>query len=247
MGRRQGVVVNQRRAVARLRSAMAATPGKLSRCPSLAQPAGHGRAQNHPGKRDLEHGDGQKARQGHRPQQRCAPRAPERLAADAPDRVQHDGRHRRLDAVEQSRHQRHVAKSDVDPAQSDEDEQRGQHEERARHDAAPGAVHQPADVRGQLLGLRPGQQHAVVQRMQEALLADPAPLLDQLAVHDGNLPGRPSKADEAQLEPEAQRLAESHVRGFFLHRRHAATPVMVSGFQLWVSALASRHQAYSAS
>ena len=41
---------------------------------------------------------------------------------------------------------------------------------------APGAVHQPADVGRELLRLRAGQHHAVVQRVQEAPLADPAPL-----------------------------------------------------------------------
>ena len=57
-------------------------------------------------------------------------------------------------------------------------------------DAAPRAVHQPADVDGELLRLGAGQQHAVVERVQEALLAEPAPALDQLAVHDRDLPGR---------------------------------------------------------
>jgi hypothetical protein len=45
---------------------------------------------------------------------------------------------------------------------------------------APGAVHQPADVGGELLRLWSGQQHAVVERVQEAAFADPAPFLDQL-------------------------------------------------------------------
>ena len=41
---------------------------------------------------------------------------------------------------------------------------------RARQDYAPGAVQQPTDVDLQLVRVRTGQQHAVVQRMQEPLL-----------------------------------------------------------------------------
>jgi hypothetical protein len=41
--------------------------------------------------------------------------------------------------------------------------------------------------------------------VQEAPLADPAAPLDELGVHDRDLPGRPAEADEAELQPEAQR------------------------------------------
>jgi len=58
------------------------------------------------------------------------------------------------------------------------------------------AVHEPADVGGQLLRLRAGQHHAVVQRVQEALLGDPAPALHQLLVHHGNLACRSAKAHQ---------------------------------------------------
>ena len=43
------------------------------------------------------------------------------------------------------------------------------------------AVQQPTDVDGQLLRLRPGQQHAEVQRVQEPRCADPPLLFHQLA------------------------------------------------------------------
>ena len=151
---------------------------------------------------------------------------PQRLAAHAVHRLQHQRRHRRLDAVEQARHPGHLAVHHIDPAQADQDQQRGQHEQHAGHHPTPAAVQQPADVGGELLRLRPGQQHAVVERVQEPLLADPALFLHQLAVHDGDLPRRPAKTDETQLEPETQGLPKIHgARGV-----HA-------GLQLWVSAL----------
>ena len=136
----------------------------------------------------------------------------QRPRADAVCGMQHQRGHGRLDAIEDAGHQRQVAEAQVDPAQADEDEQRGQHEQRASDDAAPGAVHQPADVGGQLLRFGTGQQHAVVQRMQEALFADPAAALDQLGVHDRDLPGRAAEADEAELQPEAEGLGKAHAR-----------------------------------
>ena len=64
----------------------------------------------------------------------------------------------------------------------------------AGDEPAARAVHQPADVGGELLRLGPGQQHAVVERMEEALFADPALLLDQDAVHDRDLSGGAAEA-----------------------------------------------------
>ena len=114
-----------------------------------------------------------------------------------------------FEPIEDTRHHRQRAEGNVDPRQPNQDEQRGQHKQSARHDAAPGAVHQPADVDRELLRLGAGQQHAIVQRVQKALFADPAFLLDQLGVHDGDLPGRATETDEAELKPEAKRFVEA--------------------------------------
>ena len=62
---------------------------------------------------------------------------------------------------------------------------------------------------GQLLRFRSGQQHAVVQGVQKALLADPAPAFPQFAVHQGNLPGRgPPNWMQLSLSQKAQGGAE---------------------------------------
>ena len=50
---------------------------------------------------------------------------------------------------------------------------------------------EPTDIGRKLLRLRSRQQHAVVQRVQESPLADPAPALDELGVHHRDLPGGP--------------------------------------------------------
>ena len=121
-------------------------------------------------------------------------------------RMQHQCGDGWLEPEEDASDHRHVTEAQVDPRQRDQDEQRRQHEQRPGDDAAPRAVHEPADVGGELLGLGAGQHHAVVQRVQEPLLADPASALDQLGVHDRDLPGRSAEADEAELQPEQERL-----------------------------------------
>ena len=70
-------------------------------------------------------------------------------------------------------------------------------------------VQQPADIDRELLRLRPGQQHAVVQRMQEPALRDPVLLLDEDAVHDRDLAGRAAEAEQGDPQPDAQRFAEA--------------------------------------
>ena len=71
----------------------------------------------------------------------------------------------------------------------------------AGDDAARGPVQQPADIGGELLRLGAGQQHAVVERVQEPVLADPALLLDQDAVHDRDLPGRAAEGERGDAQP----------------------------------------------
>ena len=66
----------------------------------------------------------------------------------------------------------------------------GQHEHHAGDEAAAHLVQEPPDVDRELLRLGTGQQHAVVQRVQEPAVRDPAPALDDLVVHDRDLPGR---------------------------------------------------------
>ena len=78
-------------------------------------------------------------------------------------------------------------------------------------ESATGAVQQPADVDGKLLGLGTGQQHAVVQGVEEAVLADPALLLDQDAVHHRDLAGRSAKTQQRDARPAAQGFAEGDV------------------------------------
>ena len=117
---------------------------------------------------------------------------------DAPRGVEHDRDDGRLDAVEEARDERHVAVRHVEPRQRDQHDERRQHEQRARDDAAPGAMHEPADVGRELLRFRTRQHHAIVERVQESRFRNPALRLDQIAMHERDLPGRTAEADEAR-------------------------------------------------
>ena len=80
----------------------------------------------------------------------------------------------------------------------------------------------PADIHGQLLGLRTGQEHTVIESIQEPLGAHPFSPFHQFLLHDGDLTGRASEADEAELQPEAQGLREGRmgrVDGVFFRGR----------------------------
>ena len=76
--------------------------------------------------------------------------------------------------------------------------------------AAERPVQQPADIGRKLLRLRPRQQHAVVQGVQEPLLADPLLFVDEDAVHDGDLPRRPAKTLRRDAKPNEKGVAEGN-------------------------------------
>ena len=73
-------------------------------------------------------------------------------------------------------------------------------------------MHEPANVSGKLLRLGAGQQHAVVQCMEKSLLGNPSLLLDEDAMHDGDLSRRSTKAQERNSNPGARRLFQCRIR-----------------------------------
>ncbi|RCW82367.1 hypothetical protein C7476_108182 [Phyllobacterium bourgognense] len=64
-----------------------------------------------------------------------------------------------------------------------------------------GTLQQPANINGQLLGLRSRQQRAVVECMQEARFTDPAFLFDDNPVHHGNLASRTAETQGGNPRP----------------------------------------------
>ena len=69
-------------------------------------------------------------------------------------------------------------------------------------------MQEPADINGKLDRFGAGQEHAVIERVQKARLTDPFLFLDQLGLHDRDLPGWPAKGNEAELQPEPKCLGK---------------------------------------
>ena len=154
--------------------------------------------------RERHAGDDQAERdRGHRDRSRCVDDA----AADADHRRRDQRDHRCAEATDDAGDGGHLAVLDVDGTHRTQQHEGGQHEEAAAGDRAADAVHRVADVGRELLCLGAGQGHAEVEGVQEAALADPPSPLDQLVVHDRDLPGGAAEADAAQLQPKPERLS----------------------------------------
>ena len=69
-------------------------------------------------------------------------------------------------------------------------------------------MQKPADVDGELLRLRAGQQHAKIERVQKTGIVDPPFFLDQFGVHHGDLTAGSAKGNKAKLQPEPKRFAK---------------------------------------
>src|SRR5262245_28570377 len=136
----------------------------------------------------------------------CARR--ESAAADLQDGLDDDRDDHRFEPGQSAGDSSNVAVGRVDVRERKQDEYRGDDKEGPGDDAARDPVQQPAYINGELLSLRAGQQHAVVERMQKSFFTQPAPPLDQLTMHDRDLTGRAAERDEPQLDPEPKRLRE---------------------------------------
>ena len=132
----------------------------------------------------------------------------EHAPSDPQRRLEHEREHGGLDAVEERRYRGQLAERHVDERERENRDEARQHEERSRGQPAARAVQAPAEIGRELLRLRSGQQRAERERVQEAALVDPALLVDEDAVHDGDLAGRSAEALRRRRAPRpAARLA----------------------------------------
>ena len=169
--------------------------------PDITDEAG---AEHDEGERQVEQGERHEG--GRRQGQHHA--VAQRPPADAHDRFEHDGENRRLQPEEQGLDQADIAEQRIDPAERHDGDEARQHEQRTGDEAALGPVQQPADIDGELLRLRSRQERAIIERMEEPRLADPALFLDDDAVHDGDLASRAAEAEGGDPRPDPDRLAE---------------------------------------
>src|SRR5882757_2963281 len=176
----------------------------------------------------------------------------QRAFADAEHGLDHDGEHRGFQAEEQGLDEADVAVDRVDVAEAHDGDDAGHDEEHTGHDAAGGPVQQPADIGGKLLRFGSRQQHAVVERMQEAPLRDPVLLLDEDAVHHRDLAGGPAETEHRDAEPYDERFAEGDAVRVIGRCDLLVCGNVRHGFallvgQLCVSLVASRHHRKNAS
>ena len=99
-----------------------------------------------------------------------------------------------------------------------------QHEQQPGHEPAADTMQQPAGIGRQLHGLGPGQQHAVVERMQEPRLVEPALFVDEYLVHQRDLASRAAEGKQADPGEDAGRFGERRVRCAGLKRCPSIRP-----------------------
>ena len=182
--------------------------GKEAGRQPAGQRAGHSRADHDQRKRHVEEEDRGERGDGHADQQRAAQRA----GADADERRGDDAHDGRLEPVEHPADGRDVAVGGVGPGQRQHQNEGGRDEGDPGHQTALHLVQQPSDIDRELLGLGTGQQHAVVERVQEPRLVDPAAPVDQLLVHQRDLSGGTAEVDEPELDPERCRATKGNAR-----------------------------------
>ena len=164
----------------------------------------------------------------------------QRPFAHAEHCLDHDGKHRGFQAEEQGLDEADVAVHRVDVAETHDGDDAGHDEKHASHDAAGCPVQQPADIGRKLLRFGSRQQHAIVERMQETRVRNPALLVHQDAVHDRDLPGRPAETQKRDASPDFDGVAQGDAVTRFVGNIH---PFFFGAeCQLWVSSVASRHQ-----
>src|SRR5262245_40248658 len=105
-------------------------------------------------------------------------------------RLEHHRQHGGLKPEEEPHDDADLPVERVNEAESHYGDEPGQDEQRAGDETASGLMEKPTDVDGELLSLGTGQQHAVVEGMQKSILANPALLVDEDAMHHRDLPRR---------------------------------------------------------
>ena len=162
-------------------------------------------------------------------------------AADPDHGLDDDGDHRGGQAEEQPGQQRGVAVGDIDRGQAEQGQHAGQHEQAAGDQTTTEAVEQPAGVDGQLLRFGTGQQHAVVEGVQEPAVPDPAFLIDQGPLHHRDLTGRTAEGLQTDQKPRPHRLTErDDVAGNSRSRRWVACAELLGSIRLGGSWLGAR-------
>jgi hypothetical protein len=107
-------------------------------------------------------------------------------------------------------HEVGLVKLGVEDAQDQNCDGAGENEKRTGNQPAFGAMQQPADVGRELLRFWAGQQHTVIERVQETILAYPFFLFNENAVHHCDLTRGPAKTVERDFHPHPKCLTKAN-------------------------------------
>ena len=142
------------------------------------------------------HGD-----QGHEPAIAHSSRsAAQRQAQELPRRAHDDADHRRAHAVERRLHPAEAAVGDVDRAQRQRHQERGEDERQPDQGGARDPAVDVAQAHGELGGEGPGRELREGQALHVVLLGEPRAALDEVALHVADERHRPAEAQAAQVE-----------------------------------------------
>ena len=132
----------------------------------------------------------------------------QRALADPDDSLQNDREDCGLETEKERNDHRHIAVGGINVAECHDGDDARHDEQAAGNDPAERAVHQPADIGSELLRLRSGQQHAVVEGVQESRFRHPVFLLDQDSMHDRDLSGGAAEAEACDPQPHLHGIPE---------------------------------------
>jgi hypothetical protein len=154
------------------------------------------------------------------------------------DSLRHDSQHRSLDAKKQPINQTDTCSHHIEQTEAQHEQRTGHHKQNARNQTTTNTVQIPADVSGNLLRLRPRQQHAQVESPDKPALFHPFAFINHKRVHHGDLGSGPPKGEDANLRKRAREFTQSRLE---------LIPTHDFGGQLCVSFAARAAQAYSPS
>ncbi len=138
---------------------------------------------------------------------------PQHLPSDSNRRLEHDDQDGWLESVKKHLADRGITAADISIAQRHHADHGWQDDESACKHAAERAVHGPTDIGREQLRIGSRKRQAIVQGIEKPVSGDPAPFLDEDAVHGGELHGGTSEAQQGNARPNAQRLAQGRPIG----------------------------------
>ena len=190
------------------------------RCCTGADESEQRRGQDDQRKGQGQEEDGEKGEAGDGPMRRAFQGA----LGDPQQRLDDDDQHGRLDAEEQRLDEGQSSEGRIDHRERQHDAGAGQDEEQPRRQPAPRPMEPPAGVSRELHRLGPRQQHAEAERIEIERLGQPFLLIDEDAMHEGDLRGRAAEGEQPDARPGSCRFRQAGGSGAIRDRPRRFDP-----------------------